>query len=111
MCRLGKASRSPRPVTATCFTPVSATIFSRVAAKFSRIRMASAPESTSWCLSSRGVYSGFTFTTVMPARRMPNSATGYCSTFGSMIATRDPGLSPTLASQPAKAADSRSSSP
>ncbi len=30
----------------------------------------------------------------MPARRIPNSATGYCNRFGAMIATRSPGPSP-----------------
>ena len=32
-------------------------------AKFSTMRIALAPESFSWCSSSRGVYSGLTFTT------------------------------------------------
>ncbi len=54
--------------------------------------MAVAPESTSWCLSSRGVYNGLTFTTVSPARRMPNVAIGYCRQLGIMIATRSPVL-------------------
>ncbi len=36
------------------------------------------------------VYIGFTFTTTRPARRMPNSATGDCSVFGSITATRSP---------------------
>ncbi len=43
--------------------------------------------------SSRAVYSGLVLTTVRPARRTPNIAIGYCSTFGSMIATRSPLLS------------------
>ncbi len=36
----------------------------RVWAKFSRMMMAVAPESLSWCSSSRGVYSGLTLTQV-----------------------------------------------
>ena len=34
-----------------------------VAAKFSTMTIALAPESFSWCSSSRGVYSGLTLTT------------------------------------------------
>ena len=49
-----------------------------------------APESLSWCLSSRAVYSGLTLTTTRPARKMPHMATGYCRIFGSMMATRSP---------------------
>ena len=52
--------------------------------------MAFEPESFSWCSSSRGVYSGLTFTTTKPARRMAATATGYCGTLGIMIATRSP---------------------
>ena len=37
---------------------------SKVVAKFSRMMMASLPESFSWCSSSRGVYSGLMLTTV-----------------------------------------------
>ncbi len=48
----------------TCCTPVWSTISLRVWAKFSRITMAVAPESLSWCSSSRAVYSGFTLTQV-----------------------------------------------
>ena len=52
-----------------------------------------APESESWCLSSRGVYIGLVLTTVSPARSTPKIATGYCRQFGIMIATRSPFLS------------------
>ena len=85
--------------TTTCFTSVSGSASCSTAAKFSSTTMASAPESLSWNSSSRGLYSGLTFTTVMPARRMPAIATGYCSTFGIMMATRAPRLQP-LALQP-----------
>ena len=42
------------------------------------------------------VYSGLTFTTMKPALKMPAQATGYCNTFGSMIATRSPFSKPRL---------------
>ena len=74
--------------------------------------IALAPESFSWCCSSRGVYSGLTFTTVMPARRMPKIATGYCSRFGDMMATRSPLAMPgSPCRKAANSRDSRSSSP
>ena len=88
--RFGIGSRSPTWVVITCSTGVLASTSCSVWAKFSTMTMALAPESFSWCSSSRGVYSGLTFTTVMPARRMPNSATGYCRRFGAMMATRSP---------------------
>ncbi len=75
--RFGIGSRSPTWVVITCWTGVFSSTGCRVLAKFSRMTMARAPESFSWCCSSRGEYRGLTFTTVMPARRMPNSATGY----------------------------------
>ena len=59
----GKPSRSPIEATTTCLTDVFAITCCSVAAKFSRITIASAPESFSWCSSSRGVYSGLTLTT------------------------------------------------
>jgi hypothetical protein len=62
--RLGKSSMSPNCVTITCLTGVLATTFSSTLAKFSTMTMASAPESLSWCSSSRSVYSGLQFTTV-----------------------------------------------
>ena len=64
--------------------------FSSVAAKFSMMTMALAPESLSWCSSSRAVYSGLTLTTTKPARKMAATATGYCGTLGIMMATRSP---------------------
>lgn len=78
----------------TVSTSVRSSTCCSVVAKFSTTTMARAPESLSWCSSSRGVYSGLTFTTVIPARSVPNSATGYCSRFGIMIATRSPLRSP-----------------
>ena len=59
----GNPSISPSDATTTCLTAVRAITCCSVAAKFSRITIASAPESLSWCSSSRGVYSGLTFTT------------------------------------------------
>ena len=41
--------------TMTCFTAVLAITFWTVVAKFSSTTIASAPESLSWCSSSRGV--------------------------------------------------------
>ncbi len=52
--------------------------------------MALAPESLSWCSSSRAVYSGLTFTTTKPARSTAATATGYWGTLGIMRATRSP---------------------
>ena len=59
-----KPSRSPIDAITTCCTLVWSTTSARVWAKFSRMTMAVAPESLSWCSSSRAVYSGFTFTQV-----------------------------------------------
>ncbi len=64
--------------------------FCSVAAKLSSTTIALAPESSSWCFSSRAVYSGLVLTTIRPARSAPNRAIGYCSTLGIMIATRSP---------------------
>jgi hypothetical protein len=88
--RFGIGSRSPTCVVITCLSAVFFHTCCSVEAKFSTTTMALAPESCNWCSSSFGVYSGLTLTTVIPARRMPNSATGYCSRFGDMIATRSP---------------------
>ena len=77
---------------------------------FSRTTMTSAPESFSWCSSSRGVYSGLTFTTVPPARSVPNIATGYCRQLGIMMATRSPFFRPFDCSQAPKPRDRVSSS-
>ena len=109
--RLGTGSRSPSCVVITCSTGVFLITCCRVLAKFSTMTMALAPESFNWCSSSRGVYSGLTLTTVMPARRMPNSATGYCSRLGDMMATRSPLAMPgSPCRNAAKSRDSRSSS-
>ncbi len=48
-------SRSPTWVVITCSTDVFASTCCRVLAKFSTMTMALAPESLSWCSSSRGV--------------------------------------------------------
>ncbi len=48
-------SMSPIEATMMCLTLVFATQDCSVAAKFSRMTIASAPESFSWCSSSRGV--------------------------------------------------------
>jgi hypothetical protein len=63
---------------------------SSVWAKFSSTTMAVGAGVDELVLSSRGVYSGLTLTTTRPARRVPNSATGYCSRFGIISATRSP---------------------
>ena len=65
-----------------------------VAQEVSEISMTVAPESFSWCSSSRAVYSGFVLTTVSPARSAPIIAIGYCSRFGIMMAMRSPFFSP-----------------
>ena len=54
--------------------------------------MISAPESLNWCSSSRGVYSGLTFTWTAPARRMPSMAIGKAGRLGSITAMRSPFL-------------------
>jgi hypothetical protein len=56
-------SRSPSDAITTCFTGVLAITCSSTCAKFSRITIASEPESLSWCSSSRAVYRGLTLTT------------------------------------------------
>jgi hypothetical protein len=53
--RLSVGSASPSCVTSTWRTRVWAITGASVAAKFSRMTIASAPESASWCDSSRGV--------------------------------------------------------
>ena len=78
----------------TCLTAVLAMQACSVAAKFSMMTMALAPESLSWCSSSRGVYSGFTLTTTKPARSTAATVTGYWGTLGIMMATRSPLTSP-----------------
>ena len=89
----GKPSMSPSAVVMTWRTGVPASASWTVLPKLSTTTMASAPESASWCFNSRGVYIGLTFTTVRPARRIPNVAMGYCRQLGIMIATRSPFLS------------------
>ena len=79
------------PATTTCLHRRLARAPPAACARSSRARRSpSAPESLSWCSSSRGVYSGLTLTTVKPARSTATIATGYCSTLGIMIATRSP---------------------
>ncbi|MNV58910.1 hypothetical protein D3C71_1513060 [compost metagenome] len=86
-------SMSPRPVVITCLIGVSASTCWTVSPKLSTTTSTAAPESTSWCLSSRAVYSGLTLTTVRPARSTPKVATGYCRQLGIIRATRSPFLS------------------
>ena len=92
----GKPSRSPMRVTSTFFRSVCGSTCCSTCAKFSTMTMAFAPESFSWCSSSRAVYSGLVLTTTMPARSTPNSAIGYCRTLGIMSATRSPWPKPGL---------------
>ncbi len=109
--RFGAGSMSPSWLVMMCLTGVLVRTCCSVLAKFSRMTMAFAPESFNWCSSSRGVYSGLTLTTVMPARRIPNNATGYCSRFGDMMATRSPRSMPGRPCRnAAKSRDSRSTS-
>ena len=110
MSDLGKPSMSPSCVVTTLRTWVLPITSCSVRAKFSRITIAVAPESLSWCSSSRGVYSGLQLTTVIPARSTPKSAIGYWSRLGIMIATRSSFFSPaTFCSQLPKRIESRSS--
>ncbi len=81
-------------VTITRRTLVRPSTSATVRAKFSTTTITSAPESVSWCSSSRAVYSGLTFTTVQPARSVPNRHTGYCRMLGIISATRVPFLQP-----------------
>ena len=109
--RFGAGSMSPTCVVMTCSTGVLFSTCCRVWAKFSTMTMTRVPESFNWCSNSRGVYSGLTFTTVIPARRMPNKTTGYCSRLGDMIATRSPLTIPgNPCRKAAKARDFRSNS-
>ena len=102
---------SPMEAMQTCWMGVCSMTSARVWAKFSRITMAVAPESLSWCSSSRAVYSGFTFTQVKPARSTPAMVTPNCGTLGSMMATRASGARPRLCSHAPRAALWWSSSP
>ena len=93
MAPLGKPTRSPSAVVMTCLTWVPARASCAVLPKLSTTSSTLAPESTSWCFSSRGVYIGLTLTTVRPARSTPKMAMGYCRQLGIMMATRSPFLS------------------
>ena len=95
----------------TFFVGTAAATCCSTDAKFSTMTIAFAPESLSWCSSSRGVYSGLTLTTTSPARNTPATATGYCGTLGIMIATRSPFSSPRLCRYAAKARDRSSTWP
>ena len=55
------------------------------------------------------MYSGFTLTTVQPARSAPNRQTGYCRMLGIISATRVPFLQPMPCSHAPNAADRWSS--
>jgi len=106
-----RPSMSPMLASTTVFVGTWSITWARVAAKFSRMMMALAPESLSWCSSSRGVYSGLTLTTTRPARRMAATATGYCGTLGIMTATRSPRCRPLPCSQAASAREASSTAP
>ena len=86
----GNPSMSPIWVVTTVFTFVRPMTSWSVPAKFSRITIASAPESFSWCSSSLGVYRGLQLTPTSPARSAPKMATGYWRRLGIMSATRAP---------------------
>ena len=95
----------------TVLMPVLPIASAKVAVEPLKMTMISLPESLSWCSSSRGVYSGFTFTCAAPARAMPRNAIGKASRLGDITAMRSPFLTPSLCcSQAAKAADWRSTS-
>ncbi|MNI26819.1 hypothetical protein D3C73_805360 [compost metagenome] len=68
-------SRSPGAVTTTCLSWPRFFTACKVCAKFSRIKMTDAPLSCNWRSSSSAVYSGFTFTTTSPARKVPSMPT------------------------------------
>ncbi len=106
-----KPRSSPIDVTTVCRTFVLPTTSATTLAKFSTHTSTSAPESLSWCSSSRGVYSGFTLTTVQPTRSAPNRQTGYWMMLGIISATRVPFLHPIPCSHAPNAADSVSSVP
>ena len=92
-------------------TSVFAMTASSVCAKFSSTTMTVAPESASWCCSSRAVYSGLTLTTTPPTRRMAPMATRYCGTLGIITATRSPRWTPCDCSQAPSAFERWSTSP
>ena len=75
-----------------------------VCAKFSTMTITSAPESFSWCSSSRAVYSGLTLTIVQPARIAPKRHTGYWRMLGIISATRLPFRQPFACSHAPNAA-------
>ena len=102
---------SPMAATTTVLVGTWSITCASVAAKFSRMTMALAPESLSWCSSSRGVYSGLTLTTTRPARSTAATATGYCGTLGIMMATRSPRCRPVDCSHAASARDASSMAP
>ena len=96
---------SPGATVITVLTPVLAMTSASVGVEPLKTTMISLPESLSWCSSSRGVYSGFTFTCTAPARAMPRKAIGKARKLGIITATRSPFLTPSsCCSQAAKAA-------
>ena len=108
---LTNPSMSPIEASTTVLVGTCSITCCSVAAKFSRITIALAPESFNWCSSSRGVYSGLTLTTTSPARRMAATATGYCGTLGIMMATRSPRTRPLACNQAASAREASSMAP
>ncbi|OQC07016.1 MAG: hypothetical protein BWX79_01966 [Alphaproteobacteria bacterium ADurb.Bin100] len=110
---LGKAAPVPSPgaTVITVLMPAWAATSASVGVEPLKMTRVSLPESWSWCSSSRGVYSGFTFTCTAPARKMPMQATGKASRLGSITAMRSPFFTPRrCCSQAANAADWRSTS-
>ena len=107
----GAAVPSPGATVITVLIPACAATSASVGVEPLKMTMVSLPESLSWCSSSRGVYSGFTFTCTAPARRMPMQTIGKARRLGSITATRSPFFTPRrCCSQAAKAADWRSTS-
>ena len=104
-------ARHPGATVITVLMPAWAATSASVGVEPLKMTRVSLPESLSWCSSSRGVYSGFTFTCTAPARRMPMQTIGKARRLGSITATRSPFFTPRrCCSQAAKAADWRSTS-
>ena len=88
-------------VTTTRFTPDASRTFAAVLKNRSTHTTVSTPASRYISSSSRGVYSGFVWTTIPPARRTPKNAITNCGQFGIRRETRSPGLTPIFRSPPA----------
>jgi hypothetical protein len=110
---LGRAAPVPSPgaTVITVLMPALAATSASVGVEPLKMMMVSLPESFSWCSSSRGVYSGLTFTCTAPARRMPMQAMGKAIRLGSITAMRSPFFTPSVCcSQAQNAPDRRSTS-